>query len=133
MRCRLICDQSGMKSINVKMVLGHDIGVSEHYYRPSEVDILEDYVSHAVDPLPTNPIQRLKKKLKDLEDKHSDEWRALKEEMNELKRLLHDVGGLSSKKEELQRRMINHMQGDIMDELQDEYWQSEDSRSSEIA
>ena len=41
-----ICEQSGMKSINVKMLLGHNIGVSRHYYRPVESDILEDFMTH---------------------------------------------------------------------------------------
>ena len=31
-----ICEQSGMKSINVEMLIDHDTGVSEHYYRPAE-------------------------------------------------------------------------------------------------
>jgi hypothetical protein len=29
------CEKSGMKSINVKMLMGHNIGVSGHYYLPS--------------------------------------------------------------------------------------------------
>lgn len=29
-----ICEQSGVKSINVELLLGHYIGVSGHYYRP---------------------------------------------------------------------------------------------------
>ena len=33
-----ICEQSGMKSINVEMLIGHNIGVSGHYYRPTESD-----------------------------------------------------------------------------------------------
>ena len=55
-----ICEQSGMKSINVEILLGHDIGVSGHYYRPVESDILEDYMTHAADALTIDPTQRLK-------------------------------------------------------------------------
>lgn len=37
-------EQAGMKSINVKVLMGHSIGVENSYYRPSEWDILQDYL-----------------------------------------------------------------------------------------
>jgi integrase len=58
-----IAEQSGMKSINVEMLLGHDIGVSGHYYRPNESDLLEDYMTHAADALTIDPSNRLKARL----------------------------------------------------------------------
>lgn len=36
-------EQSGMRSINVKTLMGHSIGVEDSYYRPQERDISEDY------------------------------------------------------------------------------------------
>ena len=36
-------EQAGMKSINVKILMGHSIGVEDSYYRPQEKDISEDY------------------------------------------------------------------------------------------
>jgi hypothetical protein len=36
-------EQGGMKSINVKVLMGHSIGVEDSYYRPQEQDISEDY------------------------------------------------------------------------------------------
>jgi hypothetical protein len=36
-------ESGGMKSINVKMLMGHSIGVEDSYYRPQERDISEDY------------------------------------------------------------------------------------------
>ena len=32
-----------MKPINVELTMGHDIGVSASYYRPTEKEVLEDY------------------------------------------------------------------------------------------
>lgn len=61
------CEQRGMKSINVKMLLGHDIGVSGHYYRPAESDILEDYMTYAAEALTVDPTHRLKKRVDELE------------------------------------------------------------------
>ena len=36
-------EQGGMKSINVKVLMDHSIGVEDSYYRPQERDISEDY------------------------------------------------------------------------------------------
>jgi integrase len=103
------CEKSGLKSINVKMLLGHDIGVSGHYYRPAESDLLEDYMIHAADALTISSelrlkqenqdlkleqaqeITRLKAHLEEREEKDreiSEEWQALKKEMDELRKFV---------------------------------------------
>lgn len=33
-----------MKSLNVELLLGHDTGLNESYYRPSDSDLLQDYL-----------------------------------------------------------------------------------------
>jgi integrase len=86
-----ICEQRGIKSINVKVLLGHDIGVSGHYYRPAESDILEDYMAHAADALTIDDNHRQKKRIDELETERSQEMielRALKKEMDGIKMLL---------------------------------------------
>ncbi len=35
---------SGMKPINVETLMGHSTGISDSYYRPTEQDLLEDYL-----------------------------------------------------------------------------------------
>jgi len=32
-----------MKSLNVEIPMGHDIGLANSYYRPSEQELLDDY------------------------------------------------------------------------------------------
>jgi site-specific recombinase XerD len=44
-------ESSGMKPINVELTHGHSIGVSSHYYRPQESQVLEDYMGYAADAL----------------------------------------------------------------------------------
>ena len=39
-----------MKSLHIEMLMGHDTGLAENYYRPSEQEILQDYL-HAVPDL----------------------------------------------------------------------------------
>ena len=42
-----------MRPINVEITMGHDIGVSASYYKPTEREVLEDYLK-AVDLLTIN-------------------------------------------------------------------------------
>jgi hypothetical protein len=81
-----ICEQSGMKSINVEMLLGHDIGVSGHYYRPNEADLLKDYMSHAADALTIDPTKRLQQKVQDLEGRQAQEIEQLKTQLQGIKK-----------------------------------------------
>ena len=45
------CERTGMKSINVKMLMGHSIGVENSYYKPTDDDLLNGYMTHAADAL----------------------------------------------------------------------------------
>ena len=40
---KTICESSGMRSINIEMLMGHNIGISSSYYKPKQQQILEDY------------------------------------------------------------------------------------------
>jgi hypothetical protein len=37
-------EQSGMKPINIEMLMGHSVGISDSYYRPTENELLQDYL-----------------------------------------------------------------------------------------
>src|SRR5215831_8338765 len=47
---KTMAEQSGMSSINVEILMGHSIGISDSYYRPTEHSLREDYLK-AVDKL----------------------------------------------------------------------------------
>ena len=74
-------EESGMKSINVEVAHGHSIGVSGHYYRPKPSDILQDYMTHAVDALTISSEHRLKKRNEELETGQAQEIAMLKEKL----------------------------------------------------
>ena len=38
------CEMAGMKPINIEMLLSHSIGISNSYYRPTENELLGDYL-----------------------------------------------------------------------------------------
>ena len=66
---KTICENSGMKSINIELLLGHNIGISGSYYKPTEKEVLLDYLN-AVDFLTISDENKLSKKLKELSDKN---------------------------------------------------------------
>jgi integrase len=62
-----------MKSINVEILMGHTIGVSDSYYRPNEKEILEDYLkANNVLTVLKNNDQMIEKELKDLREKNEN-------------------------------------------------------------
>jgi integrase len=38
------CELSGMKPINIEILMGHSTGISDSYYRATEAELLEDYL-----------------------------------------------------------------------------------------
>jgi hypothetical protein len=67
-----------MKPINVEITMGHNIGISASYYRPTEKEVMEDYLK-AIDLLTVSGNEnRLKKKIEHLENKSKDnEYKAI--------------------------------------------------------
>ena len=54
-----------------EMFMGHSIGLDDHYFKPGENDVLEEYLK-AVDMLTINEEHRLKRKIDDLTIKSRD-------------------------------------------------------------
>lgn len=51
-------EQCGMKPVNVEMLMGHSTGLSDSYYKPTERELLDDYLK-AVDALNIDPTNRI--------------------------------------------------------------------------
>jgi hypothetical protein len=61
-----------MKSINVEILMGHTIGISNSYYKPSQKEILEDYLK-AINVLTINKNNNnaiIEKEIKELKAKN---------------------------------------------------------------
>jgi hypothetical protein len=65
------CELAGMKPINIENLMGHSIGISDSYYRPTENDLLTDYLQ-CVDALSINDEKTLQHKMEDLANKSKD-------------------------------------------------------------
>ena len=71
------------------MLMGHNIGISGHYYRPAESEILEDYMIHAADALTIDSTNKLRKQVEKLESEKSEELKQLKVQLIEYKRFVY--------------------------------------------
>src|SRR6476646_5373687 len=61
-----------MRPINVEITMGHNIGISASYYKPTEQEVLEDYLK-AVDLLTINGNeQKLSRQVAELQDKNKN-------------------------------------------------------------
>jgi integrase len=78
------CEQV-MKSINVEILMGHTIGVSDCYYKPSEKEILDDYFK-AINILTINKNKNdliLVKEIKELQEKNENNEYLIKSKLQE--------------------------------------------------
>jgi hypothetical protein len=75
------------------MFMGHSIGLDDNYFKPSENDVLEEYLV-AVDWLTINEENRLKKQVKELrkkqdeietmKERHEQDMKYMREQMNQI-------------------------------------------------
>jgi len=119
--------EQAMKPINVELTMGHDIQISQFYYRPVEHEVLEDYLK-AVDLLTINSdklilqkqVTELKEKSKDNEDlikirlKEKDEkLRNMQDQFtamqSQVQTLISTLGSMDqSSKNELAKKMFEN-------------------------
>jgi hypothetical protein len=72
-----------MKSLNVEILMGHDIGISKPYYKPSQQELLEDYIK-AVPLLTINSDKLiLQKQVEELTVKSKDNEYIIKGKLQE--------------------------------------------------
>ena len=76
------CEIAGMKPINIEKLLSHSIGISNSYYRPTENELLEDYLK-VVDLLIIDKQEKLQKELNKYEQKSQEETFLIKGRLQE--------------------------------------------------
>jgi hypothetical protein len=64
-------EQSGMKPINVEILMGHSVGISDSYYKPTETELLEDYLK-SVDALTVSPENHLRHQVEKLKVENAE-------------------------------------------------------------
>ena len=76
-----------MKLLNVKILMGHDTGLEKSYYKPSEKDILEDYLK-VIDLLTINEVNKLKLEFEEKLRIEKSELEMLTADVAELKKMM---------------------------------------------
>ena len=72
-----------MKSLNVEILMGHDIGLANSYYKPSEQDLLEDYIKSVELLTMHNDKSKLEKQVRELKEKSKDNDYIIKAKLQE--------------------------------------------------
>lgn len=84
-------ENAGMKPINVEITHGHNVGISGHYFRPTDSDLLQDYANTAAEALTIDSKLRLERENAELRKNQNDylsELGDLRHDFNEMKQLL---------------------------------------------
>src|SRR5215218_8385357 len=71
-----------MKPINIEKLLSHSIGISNSYYRPTENELLEDYLK-VVDLLSIDKENKLQRQLSEYAEKNNEETFIIKGKLHE--------------------------------------------------
>jgi hypothetical protein len=86
--------ERAMKSLNVEILMGHDIGLADSYYKPSEEELLADYIK-SVDLLTIEHDRyKLERQVKELNDKSKDNESLIKANLQEKDK---EIAGLKEK------------------------------------
>ncbi|MDP9197338.1 MAG: hypothetical protein M3O24_02095 [Thermoproteota archaeon] len=89
-----------MRPINVEITMGHNIGLSASYYKPTEQEVLQDYLK-AVDLLTINGnAQKLSKQVEDLKDKSKNSEYIIKGKLEEKDK---QIEALTKKQEQIEQ------------------------------
>lgn len=97
------CENAGMKSINVEVCMGHNIGISKSYYKPSEKEVLLDYLN-AVEALTLSRKEEVNSallaKISELEEKNESNESILIQKYNylqdQVQQLISAIGSIDS-------------------------------------
>jgi len=60
-----------MKPINVEILMGHSVGISDSYYKPTETELLEDYLK-SIDALTVSPENHLRHEVEKMKVEHAE-------------------------------------------------------------
>lgn len=99
--CQLVMNHN-----NIKMLMAHSLGQSGNYHRPTETQLLEDYLK-AVDLLTVNEENRLSKKINELQEKNQEKDYLIKGKLQEKDEQINALIKKQEKFEQMIQRLID--------------------------
>ena len=103
------CESAGMRSINIETLMGHSLGLSDSYYRPTQEEILNDYLK-ASSTLTLNEEQRLYEQIQELKVESKDTEYIIRAKLNEKDQIIESMRERYDSELLLLRNAINDMQ-----------------------
>jgi hypothetical protein len=83
--------QKRMKPLNISYLMSHDTGITQHYFKPKQEELLEDYLK-VIDLLTINNNQKiLEKQIMELREKNHDNEYIIKAKLNEKDEEIHEL------------------------------------------
>ncbi len=82
------CEMAGMKPINVEILLAHNVGISNSYYKPTENELLQDFL-RVSDLLTFDKQTKLQLELKNYEQQNKEETYTIKGKLLEKEEQIH--------------------------------------------
>lgn len=86
----------GMKPINVETLMGHSVGISDSYYRPTEKDLLDDYLK-VVNHLTLRAESTIKAEVEQVKEKGSMNEDAIATLSDQVMKLMVEINELKKK------------------------------------
>jgi integrase len=84
------CEIAGMKPINIEILLSHSVGISSSYYRPTETNLLDDYLKVS-DLLTFDKQEKTQMELQSYKEKDKNDMYVLKGKILEKDQQLNDL------------------------------------------
>jgi hypothetical protein len=104
------CELAGMKPIPIENLMGHSTGISDSYYRPTENDLLQDYLK-CIDALTIQKDEtKLQEQVKDLKEKSIDNDYVVKARLQEKDEQIQTLMKKQEKFEQLIQSLIDEGQ-----------------------
>lgn len=88
----------GMKPINIETLMGHSTGISDSYYRPTESDLLEDYLK-VVDHLTIKGESKLKTQVEEIKQHDTVHADAIATLSDQVMNLIVEINKLKNEQE----------------------------------
>jgi hypothetical protein len=109
-----------MKSLNVEILMGHDIGLANSYYKPSQQELLDEYIKSVGLLSIHQDKSKLEKQIKELKEKTEDseliiesrlqqkdsevlEWK--KKYLKDMKGLIEQMNAIQEAQKETQKEL----------------------------
>jgi hypothetical protein len=109
------CQKARMNHNNIKLLMDHSLGESQNYHKPTESELLEDYLN-AVNLLTISEENRLKKKIVELTEKqdeimimklkHDREMKEMDQKMNNILSIIQENPKLLNVKTESLKKKL---------------------------